>query len=136
MSGQATRTIPFPIPTLSIYDKLENPTWIQRRLLDLGIIKMPNALPKPPGFYVNFTTIAALTVIIGFIAGGFWWTWQQGKLAGYEAGKQETVNQQLQQQLDSIQTDAKKAKDLAIYNSRQIDEQDGHAITPKTQKRK
>ena len=106
-----------PFPTLSEYDETEHPTWIQRRLLDLGIYTMPVIQPKQPGFYVNFTTIAALAVIIGFIAGGFWWTWQQGKIAGYETGKQEAINQQLADRLAKAEADAAAAQKLQTYQA-------------------
>lgn len=89
-------------------------SWWQQWLLDLNIFAMPHSQTKPPGFYVNFTTIAALTVIIGFIAGGFWWTWQRGQESGIAIGEQRAINQQLQKQISDAAEAAAKAKDIAL----------------------
>ena len=49
-------------------------TWLGRRLADTGIIEMPST--KPPGFYINWTTITSLVVVVSAIVGLWYFTWQ------------------------------------------------------------
>lgn len=113
---------PTEITEMPPADEPQAPSWIKRRLTDLGVYSMANT--QPPAITLNYSTVLFYMTVLGFIAGGFVWTWQQGKVAGYEAGKQEVINQQLIDRLtraeaeaERSKTEAQKAKELQLLNS-------------------
>ena len=75
------------------------PTWLERRLSELGAIEMAPST-KPPGFYVNWTTVTSLIVVVSAIAGLWWFTWQTAEQRGIEKGRIEAEKQQMQRQID------------------------------------
>ena len=86
----------------------------------------------PKGWGFNPAVIGLVLVMISMMVAGI------GALMGgaYYVGRQDTRLEQIQLQLEAVKADEKRRKELEIYNSRQVDEQDGHAITPKTQREK
>ena len=87
------------------------------------------AASTPPRV-VNWTTVTGLCTVFTFIMvlGGLLCA------AAYYVGYQARQIQELQQKQEAIAADEKRRKELEIYNSRQTDEKDGHAI--KEQKKK
>ncbi len=90
----------------------ENTTWLQRRLLDLGVYE-PMTAPKtaPPEIRINFTTVLFYIAVLSFIASGFYWTWQRGVESGIEKGASETRRVQAQKELDQMQQQITELKD-------------------------
>lgn len=89
-------------------------SWFHQRLLAMGILSMSNAQPQQPGFYVNWTSLSAIVVIVGSIAGLWYFTWNTAQNQGYEKGKAEAEKIQMQHQIDEAKTAAGKAKDIAL----------------------
>lgn len=106
------------MPTEDIEPK---PSWFRQRLMDIGVLMAPHTEAKPPGFFVNWTSLSAIVVIVGAIAGLWWFTWQQGQALGYERGKAEAEKQQILDRLTLAEAEAKKAKDTALINKRNGD---------------
>lgn len=84
-------------------------SWIKTRLYELGVIDMETQPTRPPGFFFNYSTALFYLAIIAAVCGGFWWTWQQASLAGYERGKQDIRLQMMEQRLTEAESTAKKA---------------------------
>lgn len=81
-----------------------------RFLHNLGAIEMANtSSTKPPGFYLNYSTVLFYITVLGFIAGGFYWTWQRGDESGYKRRDQEAVIEKLK---------AEQAAELKKLNDR------------------
>ena len=83
-------------------------SWLDRRLFELGIYAMPNE-NRPPGFYVNWTTITSLIVVVSAIVGLWYFTWKSADEAGFQRGKAEAEKQQILDRLNKAEEDAKKA---------------------------
>lgn len=110
-------------------------TWAQKRLLDLGVYVMPENSPQPPpGFYVNFSTVTFLILVIGTIAGLWLYTWRTADQGGYERGRQEAVIQQLKEQATAAEKKAEAADTKATYAVSGSDEAAGHKPEKSKQK--
>lgn len=83
-------------------------SWIDRRLLELGIKAMADK-PTPPGLYVNFSTASFFILVLGTMAGLWWFTWQTANQAGYDRGVNETEKRILLERVEKAEEDAKKA---------------------------
>lgn len=114
MTNESTARI-LHLPSSSIAeDDVPKDSWLRRRLFDLHLIAMPNSQPQPPGFYVNWTSLSAIVVIVGAIAGLWYFTWNTAQSQGYEKGKAEAEKIQMQRQIDTASQKADKAKDIAL----------------------
>lgn len=91
----------------------EKRSWFFRRLVDIGVIEMANSQPKPPGFYVNFSTITVLITILVFFGGLSAWLWN----VAYQKGQDDLEKKQILERLDKAEQEVKKAKDLQLYNN-------------------
>lgn len=112
----AVGTLP---PDVPIEEKPEK--WWIRAGIRIGAL-MSTTTPKV--WSLNPAVVTLLILIAGMIGGG-----------GYYLGHQAAVQNQMQRELDKVAADEKRRKELEIYNSRQTDEQDGHAIKPKENKK-
>lgn len=88
--------------------------FLGRRLHEAGVIEMAPST-KPPGFFVNWTTVTSLVVVVSAIVGLWYFTWQAAEQAGYHRGKDEIEKQQLLKQIDDAKRDAAEAKKLQTY---------------------
>lgn len=77
------------------------PTFIERRLHELGVYDMAPSTNKPSGFYVNWTTVTGLIIVISAIAGLWYFTWQTANEAGYQRGKVESEKLRLEKELEA-----------------------------------
>jgi hypothetical protein len=96
---------------------VRQPSWIKRRLHELGVLAMPATNPQPPGFFVNWTTITSLIVVVSAIVGLWYFTWQAAQEAGYQRGRDEAEKQQLIKQIEEAKRDAAEAKKLQTYSA-------------------
>jgi hypothetical protein len=97
------------------------PTWMERRAIELGVIEMAAAPTKPPGFYVNFTTISFLIVVLSAIGGLWWFTWQTAYQRGerdaqIQAEREQSARERkaLEERIVKAEEDARKAKEFGI----------------------
>lgn len=100
-AAEQPRTIQFP-GLANIAKEPKQPvefSWAQRRLLELGVLLMPDSPTKPPGFYINFSTITFIILVVGSIAGLWWFTWQKAEMTGYERGRQEVEMKQMNERI-------------------------------------
>jgi hypothetical protein len=86
--------------------------WFFRRAVDLGVITMANSQPKPPGFFINFSTVTVLITILVFFGGLSMWLWN----VAYQKGVDDFEKKQILERLDKAEQEVKKAKDLQLYN--------------------
>jgi hypothetical protein len=91
--------------------------WFFRRLVELGVFEMADSQPKPPGFYVNATTIIGFIIIAATITGLFLYAVQSARESGYEKGKAEAERKALEIRLTKAEEDARRAKDMQLYNN-------------------
>lgn len=75
-------------------------TWFQRRLADTGVIMALTNPKLPPGFFVNWTSVTSIIVVVGAIASLWWFTWSTAEQRGIEKGRLEAEKQQMQKQMD------------------------------------
>jgi hypothetical protein len=85
--------------------------WFFRRLVELGVFEMADSQPKPPGFYVNATTIIGFIIIAATITGLFLYAVQSARESGYEKGKAEAERKALEIRLTKAEEDARRAKE-------------------------
>lgn len=131
MDAAAVKPNVYPIKS---DQETENPepqvVWWKRWLFNGGILTMAGTPRRPPGFFVNIQTVTFLIVVLGAIAS----LWLYTKDAYYQQGAKDNELQTIKLQLEALQADEKKRKELEIYNSRKKDEETGH--TPKQEKKK
>lgn len=96
----------------------EEVSWLTRRLYELGVLDMAPST-KPPGFYVNWTTVTSLIVVVSAIVGLWYFTWQTAQQAGFEKGKQEAERQQLSERLNKTEEELRRTKDLKLVQAGQ-----------------
>ena len=77
----------------------EEVSWLTRRLYDLGVLDMAPSTQKPPGFFVNWTTVTSLVVVVSAIVGLWYFTWQTAELRGIEKGKAEAERKALEDKM-------------------------------------
>ena len=94
----------------------EKRSWFFNRLVDGGVIEEMAANPKPPGFYVNWTTVSGIILILSAIVGCFTYTYNATWNAAYQKGIDDAEKKVILERLEKTEQDAKKAKDLQLYN--------------------
>lgn len=90
----------------------EKRSWFFNRLVDIGVITMANSQPKPPGFYINFSTITVLITILVFFGGLSTFLWS----VAYQKGQDDFEKKQILERLEKAEQEVKKAKELQLYN--------------------
>lgn len=96
----------------------DEPTWLQSRLFELGVIAMAQHEPKqPPGFYFNYSTASFYLVVITAILGGFWFMYDRIEKAGYERGKLEIELKEVKDRLTLAEDNARRAAMLGAAQS-------------------
>ena len=103
-------------------EKLEQSTWLFRRLLDLGVIQMEGTQPKQPRWTINLTTITTLIIFLGFIIGLYTLTYYVGVSVGTEAEKERRRDAKI----EFLEKELQKAKELQLYNNGK-EEEEGHS---------
>ena len=112
MNEATVRTNVNYFPGLSSEKQEENElSYLGRRLFEAGVIDMATST-KPPGFYVNWTTVTSLIIVVSAIAGLWWFTYQTANETGYQRGLQEAEKRQLQKQLDEQAAELKRTKEM------------------------
>lgn len=89
------------------------PTWMERRAIELGVIEMASAPTRPPGFYVNWSTVTGIIAIIGVIGALFVYVWN----TAHEQGAREAKIRQLEERLQKAEFDAAEAKKFSVYDA-------------------
>lgn len=84
-------------------------SWAQKRLLDLGVLVMPEKSPQPPGVFINWTTITGIIALCVFIGSLFAFTWS----VAYQQGAKEAEYKILTDRLTKAEKDAETAARLA-----------------------
>lgn len=74
---------------------------------------MPDTPTKPPGFYVNWSTVTGVLAILAMIGGLYVYVWN----TAVEAGRREAEVQQLRERLQKAEKDAETAARLAAAAS-------------------
>ena len=121
-NGDVMTVDPLPFPTKNGQEKLEiiRPSWIQRRLYDLGVLNMENAPTQPPpGFFVNWTTITSIVVLVSAIAGLWFFTYTTASESGYQRGKDETERRVMSERLTKAEEEVRRTKDLRLVSAGQ-----------------
>lgn len=106
----------------------ERVSWFRQRLIDLGVIEMATST-KPPGFYVNFSTVTVIVLVVSAIGGLWWFTWQTAYQQGFQKAQYDAQIEQLQKESADAKKKAEDALKLQTYNARQTDNKDGHTKT-------
>lgn len=96
------------------------PTWMERRLIELGVIEMASAPTKPPGFYVNWSTVTGIIAILGVIGALFVYVWN----TAHQQGIKDAEIRHLQMEIKKAQDDAAEAKKLQTYSAGVADTHD------------
>lgn len=91
-------------------------SWLYRRLYDLGVLDMAPSTQKPPGFFVNWTTVTSLVVVVSAIVGLWFFTWQTAEQRGIEKGKAEAEKERLEKELQSLQKEVFVMKETQRVN--------------------
>lgn len=76
--------------------------FLGRRLYEAGVIEMAPST-KPPGFFINWTTVTSLVVVISAIVGLWYFTWQTAEQRGIEKGRIEAEKAQQQREMEKMQ---------------------------------
>jgi hypothetical protein len=92
--------------------------YLGRRLSEAGIIEMAPST-KPPGFFVNWTTVTSLVVVVSAIVGLWYFTWQAADNAGFERGRQASEQKQLLERLQKTEEELRRTKDLKLVQAGQ-----------------
>lgn len=100
----------FPSRGVHKQEQEHRPSWIFRRLADLGVIGMTNTRAK--GWHINPTTITTLIAILLFFGGICAWLWN----VAYTQGSKDAEMKQRDAQIEQLQKEVKQAKDLQLYN--------------------
>jgi hypothetical protein len=113
---QTVTQFPAILPSVTGDQPAESPSWLKRRLYDLGVLAMANEPARPPGFFVNVTTLSIWIAIVASVLGGFWFMHQRIENDGYQRGILEEQKKQqdgklldLQRQIDKTAEDARRA---------------------------
>lgn len=112
-------------------DKDVQPSWFDRQMINAGAKTMsqptkPYWNPTMVSIYIGI--LVGVITILGAVGGLYVYTRDTNLKLGDEHGYQRAQQEQMQKQLEQIAADEKRRKELEIYNSRQTDEKDGHAI--------
>lgn len=127
MNGQNVQILSFPAiksedkPT----EEKQSPErgWFFRRMRDLGVIEMADSQPKPPGFFINATTILSFLMIALIIIGLYIFTYIQASNAAYEKGVSDTEKKVMLERLAKAEEDARKAKEWQIFQGQNTNTQ-------------
>lgn len=103
-------------------EKPERRTWFFNRLVDLGLIAMNDESPKPPGFYINGTSVVGFLIIGAIIAGLFFYTYWAAYQSAYQKGLDDAEKKAILERLNKAEQDVKKAKELQLYNNGALEE--------------
>lgn len=95
--------------------------YLGQRLYEAGVIDMAPST-KPPGFYVNWTTVTGILALCVFIGGLFMFTWNTAR----DVQRREDEVRHLQERLLKAETDAAEAKKFSVYAAAGADEAAGH----------
>lgn len=117
MNGIQTATGFKPVLVGSDTDETRPLKWWERILHQLGVLTMATAPTRPPGFYVNISTVTFFIAVIGTIGGLWWFTWQTAQDVGYQRGKAEIEQKVLLERLAKSEQDAAEAKKLQTYSA-------------------
>lgn len=101
-------------------------SWFGRRLAELGVINDMTTSTKPPGFYINYSTVTVIVLLLSSIAGLWWFTWNTAYQSGYQKAEYQAQIEQLQKEAADAKKKAEDALKLQTYNARQTDNKDGH----------
>lgn len=71
-----------------------------RIFYNLGVIDMAPST-KPPGFFVNWTTVTSIIVVVSAIVGLWYFTWQSAQQIGFDKGKAEAEKMRLEKELEA-----------------------------------
>jgi hypothetical protein len=129
MNGTATATGFKPVLVAKEAEETRPLRWYERFLHNIGVLTMANAPTRPPGFYVNISTVTFFIAVLGTIGGLWWFTWQTAQDVGYQRGKAEAERLVLLERLAKSEADAAEAKKYQVYQS-------GVADTHNPQKKK
>lgn len=99
----------------------EQLSWFGERLNEAGVIR-DMAQTKPPGFYVNWTTVSGIILILSSIIGGWIFTYNMTYNAAYQKGIDDAEKKVILERLEKTEKDAKQAKDLQLYNQSAAEE--------------
>lgn len=107
----------FPTSAIDETAPKKRRSWFFRRLLDLGIIEMAGS-QTTKGWNINPTSITTVLALLTFftVLCGYLWN------MAYEKGKLDAQIIILQERLTAAEAEAKKAKEMQIYNSDRHDE--------------
>lgn len=94
----------------------EKRSWFFNRLVDGGVITMADSQPKPPGFYVNWTTVSGVLLILSAIVGCFTYTYNATWNAAYQKGQDDAEKKIILERLQKAEDDVKKATQLQLMN--------------------
>lgn len=89
----------------SVPDDPSKPSWLTRRLYDLGVLEMVTPSTKPPGFFLNYSTAAFYILVIATIAGGFWFTYDRIATANFEKGQEVERRIQQEKEMNRLRQD-------------------------------
>lgn len=106
-------------------------SWAQRRLLDLGVLVMPDTSPQPNGVFINWTTITGIIALCIFIGTLFAFTWN----VAYNQGAKDRDMQLLQTEIDGLRKEAKSATTKADYAAGLRDKEGHGDANSNTEKR-
>lgn len=104
----------------------ERVSWFRQRLIDLGVIEMATST-KPPGFFLNWTTVTGIIALCVFIGGIFMFAWN----VAYQQGLKDAEMKTLQERLAIAEKKAEAADTKATYAVAGTDESNGHKPTGK-----
>lgn len=75
-------------------------SFLGRIFYNLGVTDMAPST-KPPGFFVNWTTVTGIIVVLTTIAGLWWFTYQTAQQAGYQQGRADAEKLRLEKELEA-----------------------------------
>jgi len=93
-------------------------SYIRKWLTDIGFIAMSNTQPKTPGFYINWSTISGVILILSTIIGGWLYTYNATWNAAYQKGLDDAEKKIILERLTNAEKDGKQAKDLQLLNDK------------------
>lgn len=76
----------------------EKLSYLDQKLLDAGVISIMRC---PSGFFINWTSIIGLLLLLLTIIGLWWFTYTTAAEAGYQRGLAEAERKELRDRLDN-----------------------------------
>jgi hypothetical protein len=106
----------FPIFAADERPRRKHWRWLEERLWEIGVIRMPDR-HQPEGVSINWSTVTCLLIVLAAILGLYYFTFTVAKEQGYREGIDSMEKRSIQQQLDEAKRDAAEAKKLQTYSA-------------------